>query len=61
MITTMIEKRSIASNVKSIYSSALFDEEGYYIGPESEYNDNGIDTRTGLPFYGVNECSYSKL
>ena len=22
-----------------------------YIGPESEYNDGGFDTRTGLPFY----------
>ncbi len=57
----MSEIRSIASNAKPIYSSDLYDENGYYIGPESEYNENGIDTRTGLPFYVVSECAYSEL
>lgn len=32
-------------------SSFLYDENGVYIGPESEYNEFGIDTRTGEPFY----------
>lgn len=32
-------------------SSFLYDEDGVYIGPESEYNEFGIDTRTGEPFY----------
>lgn len=32
-------------------SSFLYDEEGVYIGPESEYNEFGIETRTGEPFY----------
>lgn len=57
----MSEIRSIASNAKPIYSSDLYDENGYFIGPESEYNENGIDTRTGLSFYGVSECAYSEL
>ena len=57
-IEAMIEIRSIASNVKPIYSSK-FDENGYYICLESEYNDNFIDTRT--VFYGVSVCSYSEL
>ena len=39
----------------------LYNEDGIYIGPESEYNDNGIDTRTGLPFDGMSECAYSEL
>lgn len=29
-------------------TSLLYDEDGNYIGPESEYNEFGIDTRTGL-------------
>lgn len=28
----------------------VFDDEGNYDGPESEYNDNGIDIRTGEPW-----------
>lgn len=28
----------------------MFDDEGNYTGPESEYNDNGIDIRTGEPW-----------
>ena len=31
--------------------SVYFDEDGKYIGPESEYDDNGIDTRTGREFH----------
>ena len=30
----------------------LYDENGIYIGSESEYNEFGIDTSTGEPFYG---------
>lgn len=47
--------------MKMLTKTILFDEDGYYIGPESEYNENGIDTRTGLSFYGVNECSYTEI
>ena len=42
-------------NAKIAASNILYDEDGHYIGPESEYNDNGIDTRTGLLFYGLKE------
>ena len=31
----------------------LFDEDGYYIGSQSEYNENETDIRTGEPFYGM--------
>jgi len=37
-------------------SSFLYDEDGVYIGPESEYNEFGVDTRTGEPFYNNRIC-----
>ena len=39
----------------------MFDENGNFISPENEYNDNGIDTRTGFPFYNVDKSAYSEL
>ena len=42
-----------AKPLASKNNDMLFDEDGVYIGPPSEYNELGIDTRTGEPFYGM--------
>lgn len=43
----------IRSDLTSKNNDILFDEDGFYVGPPSEYNENGIDSRTGEPFYGM--------
>ncbi len=30
----------------------LYNEDGRYVGQDSEYNENGFDLQTGNPFYG---------
>ena len=42
-----------AKPLASKNNDMLYDEDGVYIGPPSEYNEFGIDTRTGEPFYGM--------
>lgn len=41
------------NETKCTSSLNLLFEDSYYIGPPSEYNENGIDTRTGEPFYKI--------
>jgi hypothetical protein len=43
----------IRSGLISKNNEILFDEDGFYIGPPSEYNENGIDSRTGEAFCGM--------
>lgn len=36
-------------------TAILYNEDGQYIGPDSEYNDFGYDTRTGERWNGTAE------
>ena len=48
-----IKMTEIRSGLISKNNEILFDEDGFYIGPPSEYNENGIDSRTGEAFCGM--------
>ena len=48
-----INMKEIRLGLMSKNNEILFDEDGFYFGPPSDYNENGIDSRTGEPFYGM--------